>query len=51
MNKAPRQRRRPAKNNREATQNSGTPISKLAREHGLTSKELRAILEKPGHSA
>ena len=48
MNKAPRQRRRPAKNNREATQNSGTPISKLAREHGLTSKELRAILENQG---
>ena len=48
MAKAPRQRRRSAKNNREANQNSGTPVSKLARQYKLTSKELIAILENHG---
>lgn len=48
MAKAPRQRRRPAKNNREANQNAGTPVSKLARQYKLTSKELIAILEDHG---
>ena len=48
MTKGTRQRRRSAKNNREANQNSGTPVSKLAREYKLTSKELIAILEDHG---
>lgn len=48
MAKAPRQRQRPARNNREASQNSGTPVSKLARQYKLTSKELIAILEDHG---
>ena len=48
MTKGTRQRRRSAKNNREANQNSGTPVSKLARQYKLTSKELIAILEDHG---
>ncbi len=48
MTKGTRQRRRSAKNNREANQNSGTPVSKLAKEYKLTSKELIAILEDHG---
>ena len=48
MTKGTRQRRRSAKNNREANQNSGTSVSKLARQYKLTSKELIAILEDHG---
>lgn len=48
MTKGTRQRRRSAKNNREVNQNSGTPVSKLARQYKLTSKELIAILEDHG---
>lgn len=48
MRKATRQRRRPAKSNREENQNSGTPVSKLAKQYHLTSKELIAILEGHG---
>lgn len=48
MTKGTRQRRRSAKNNREANQNSGTPVSKLAKQYKLTSKELIAILEDHG---
>ncbi len=48
MTKGTRQRRRSAKNNRETNQNSGTPVSKLARQYKLTSKELIAILEDHG---
>ena len=48
MTKGTRQRRRSAKNNREANQNSGMPVSKLARQYKLTSKELIAILEDHG---
>ena len=48
MTKGTRQRRRSAKNNREANQNSGTPVSKLAKEYKLTGKELIAILEDHG---
>ena len=48
MTKGTRQRRRSAKNNRESNQNSGTPVSKLAKEYKLTSKELIAILEDHG---
>ena len=50
MRKNTRQRRRPAKNNRAANQNSGTPISKLAKEYKLSPKELIAILENHGIS-
>jgi translation initiation factor IF-2 len=43
-----RQRRRSAINNRETNRNSGTPVSKLARQYKLTSKELITILENHG---
>ena len=48
MTKGTRQRRRSAKNNGEVNQNSGTPVSKLARQYKLTSKEFIAILEDHG---
>ena len=48
MTRGTRQRRRSAKTNREANQNSGTPVSKLAKQYKLTSKELIAILEDHG---
>ena len=48
MTKNTRQRRRSTKDSQEANQNSGTPVSKLAREHKLTSKELITILEEHG---
>ncbi len=48
MKQNTRQRRRPTKGNQEANQNSGTPVSKLANEYKLTSRELMAILEGHG---
>ena len=48
MTRNTRQRRRSAKNNREANENSGTPVSKLASQYKLTGKELIAILEGHG---
>ena len=48
MNKAPRQRRKSTKGNRETNQNPGIPISKLARQYKLTSRELIAILKGQG---
>ena len=50
MAKETRQRRRSARGNREANQNSGTPVSKLAKQYKLTSKELIVILENHGIS-
>ncbi len=43
-------RRSARRNNREMNQNSGTPVSKLARQYKLTSKELIVILEDHGIS-
>ena len=48
MNKATRQRRKSTKGNRETKQSSGIPVSKLARQYKLTSKELIAILKDQG---
>jgi translation initiation factor IF-2 len=48
MKQDTRQRRRPTKDNQEANQNSGTSVSKLAREYKLTTRELIAILEGHG---
>ena len=48
MTKNTRQQRRSARHNRETNQNSGTPVSKLARQYKLTSKELLVILEDHG---
>ena len=48
MRKTPRQRRRPAKNNRSTHQNLGTPVSKLAKQYELPNKEFIAILENHG---
>lgn len=48
MTKNTRQRRRSTKDSQEVNQNSGTTVSKLAREYKLTSKELIAILEEHG---
>ena len=48
MKQDTRQRRRSTKNNQETHQNTGIPVSKLAREHKLTSRELIAILEEHG---
>ena len=50
MSKEPRQRRRPAKRNREAKQDrgQGTPVYELAKQHDLTTKELIALLEEHG---
>ncbi|RKU35052.1 translation initiation factor IF-2 [Candidatus Poribacteria bacterium] len=48
MGKATRQRRKSTKGNREANQSPGVPVSKLARQYKLTSKELLAILRDHG---
>ena len=48
MNKEPRQRRRPAKGNREEKQNRGTPVYELAKQYDLTTKQLIALLEEHG---
>ena len=48
MNKAQRQRRKPAKGNQEKKQVSGTRVSELAKEYNLTNKELIVLLEERG---
>jgi len=50
MSKEPRQRRRPAKRNREEKQGrgQGTPVYELAKQYDLTTKELIALLEEHG---
>ena len=48
MNKAQRQRRKPAKGNQEESQVSGTRVYELAKEYNLTNKELIALLEEHG---
>ena len=50
MSKEPRQRRRPAKRNREEKQDrgQGTPVYELAKQYDLTTKELIALLEEHG---
>ena len=48
MSKAPRQRRRPAKSNREEKQDQGIQVSELAKQYNLTTKELIALLEEHG---
>ena len=48
MNKATRHRQRSTRGNREASQSSGVPVSKLARQYKLTSKELITILRDQG---
>ena len=48
MNRATGQRRKSTKGNREMNQSPGIPISKLARQYKLTSKELIAILKDQG---
>ena len=48
MNRATRQRQRSTRGNREASQRSGVPVSKLARQYKLTSKELITILRNQG---
>ena len=48
MRKAPRQRRRSAKENPEEKQDQGTPIHELAKQYNLTTKELIALLAERG---
>ena len=48
MREATRQRRRSTKGNREANQSLGVPVSKLAKQYKLTSKELIAVLGNHG---
>ena len=50
MRKEPRQRRRPAKRNREEKQGrgQGTPVYELAKQYDLTPKELIVLLEEHG---
>ena len=50
MSKEPRQRRRPARRNREEKQDrgQGTPVYELAKQYDLTPKELIALLEEHG---
>ena len=48
MKQDTRQRRRPTKTTQETHQNAGIPVSKLAREYKLTSRELIVILEGHG---
>ena len=48
MSREPRQRRRPAKQNRETKQDQRTPVYKLAKQYDLTTKELILILEEHG---
>ena len=48
MSKAPRQRRRSPKGNREKKQDRGTRVYELAKQYNLTTKELIALLEEHG---
>ena len=48
MSKAPRQRRRSAKSNREEKQDQGMRVYELAKQYNLTTKELIALLEEHG---
>ena len=48
MRKAPRQRRRSAKENPEKKQDQGTPVHELAKQYNLTTKELIALLAERG---
>ena len=48
MNRAQRQRGKPAKGSREESQTSGTRVYDLAKEYNLTNKELIALLEEHG---
>ena len=48
MSKAPRQRRKSAKSNREEKQDQGIPVYELAKQYNLTTKELIALLEEHG---
>ncbi|MXV76527.1 translation initiation factor IF-2 [Candidatus Poribacteria bacterium] len=48
MSKEPRQRRRPAKGNREEKKDQGTPVYELAKQYDITTKELVALLEEHG---
>ena len=48
MNKAQRQRRKPAKGNQEESHASGTRVYELAKEYNLTNKELITLLEEHG---
>ena len=48
MSKAPRQRRRSAKDNLAEKQDQGTRVRELAKQYNLTTKELIAFLEDLG---
>ena len=48
MSKAPRQRRRSAKSNREEKQDQGMQVYELAKQYNLTTKALIALLEEHG---
>ena len=48
MSKAPRQRRRSAKSNREEKQDQGMRVYELAKQYNLTTNELIALLEEHG---
>ena len=48
MSRAPRQRRRSAKDNREENQEQGTRVSELAEQYNLTPQELIAFLKNLG---
>ena len=48
MSRAPRQRRRSAKDKREGSHEQGTRVSELAEQHNLTTQELMAFLKDLG---
>ena len=48
MSRAPRQRRRSTKDNREGNHGQGTPVYELAKQYNLTTQELIAFLEGLG---
>ena len=48
MSKAPRQRQKDAKDNREKKQGRGMRVYEFAKQHDLTTKELIALLEEHG---
>ena len=48
MSRAPRQRRRSTKDNREGNHGQGTPVYELAKQYNLTPQELIAFLEGLG---
>lgn len=48
MSRAPRQRRRSAKDNREENREQGTQVSELAEQYNLTPQELIAFLKNLG---